>query len=45
MTDASFKCAGYALKIEDNPDQKKTVKAENVHPRGILLKNFLPCTT
>ena len=45
MTDASFRSAGYALMIEDNPDQKKTVKAENVCPRGIWLKNFLPCTT
>ena len=45
MTDASFRSAEYALMIEDNPDQKKTVKAENVRPRGIWLKNFLPCTT
>ena len=45
MTDASFRIAGYALMIEDNPDQKKTVKAENVCHRGNWLKNFLPCTT
>ena len=45
MTDASFRSAGYALRIEDNPDQKNRVKAENVCPRGIWLKNLLPCTT
>ena len=44
ITDASFKSAGYALMIEDNPDQK-IVKAENVCPCGIWLKKFLPCTT
>ena len=44
MTDASFRSAGYALMIEDNPD-KKIVKAENVCPRGIWLKKFLPCAT
>ena len=43
-TDASFRSAGYALMIEDNPDQE-IVKAENVCPRGIWLKTFLPCTT
>ena len=43
-TDASFRSAGYDLMIEDNPDQK-IVKAENVRPRGIWLKKFLPCTT
>ena len=30
--------------IEDNPD-KKTVKAENVRPRGVWLKNFLARAT
>ena len=29
-TDASFRCAGYALMIEDNPDQKFPIKKENV---------------
>ena len=45
MTDASFTSAGYALMIEDNPDQKKTVKAEHVRPRAAWLKNFLPHAT
>ena len=30
MTDASFKSAGYALMVEDNPDHP-----ENVRPRGV----------
>ena len=41
MTDASFRSAGYALMIEDNPGSENTVKAENKCPRGIWLKNFL----
>ena len=45
MKDASLRRAGYALMIEDNPDEKDTVKAENVSPRGFWLKHFLPCTT
>ena len=42
MADASFKSAGYGLMIEDNPDQKKKVKAENVRHRGVWLERFLP---
>ena len=41
MTDASFRSAGYALMIEDNPDQKIQSKRKTYAP----LKNFLPCTT
>ena len=32
MTDASFKSAGYALMIEDNPDQKKQSKRKTYAP-------------
>ena len=45
MTDDSFRSAGYALMIEDNPDQKIQSKRRTYAPRGIWLKNFLPCTT
>ena len=41
MTDASFRSAGNALMIEDNPRSEKTIKAENVRPRGIRLKKVL----
>ena len=44
MTDASFRSAGNALMIEDNPDQKHS-QSGNVRPRGIWLRKFLPCTT
>ena len=37
MTDASFRSAGFALMIEDNPNKKNTVKAENVRPRCVWL--------
>ena len=45
MTDASFRSAGYALMIEDNPDLKIQSKRKTYAPRGNRLKNFLPCTT
>ena len=45
MMDASFRSAGYALMIEDNPDQKIQSKRKTYAPCGICLKNFLPCTT
>ena len=47
MTDASFRSAGYALMIKDNPDQKILSKRKTYPPppRGIWLKNFLPRTT
>ena len=44
LTDASFKNAGYALMIEDNPDQK-IVKAENVRLRAVWFKNSLSRAT
>ena len=44
-TDATFRSARYALMIADNPDQKKTIKAKNISPRGVWLKSFLPCAT
>ena len=31
MTDASFRCAGYALMIEDNPDHKSNQKEKRKH--------------
>ena len=45
MTDASFRSAGSALMIEDNPDQKIQSKRKTYAPGGIWLKSFLPCTT
>ena len=45
MTNASFRNAGYALLIEDNPDQKIQSKRKTYAPCGLWLKNFLPCTT
>ena len=45
MTDASFRSAGYAFMIEDNPDQKIQSKRQTYAPVGFGLKNFLPCAT
>ena len=45
MTDASFRSAGYALMIENNPDLKIHSKRKTYAPRGVWLKNFFPCTT
>ena len=44
MTDASFRSAGYALMIEDNPNQKNPIKKENVHICRIWIKRFFPST-
>ena len=45
-TDASLRSAGYALFIEDNPDQKIPSKRRTyARPRGVWFKNFLPCAT
>ena len=44
IMDAGFGSAGYALMIEDNPDQK-IVKTENIRPRVVWLETFLPCAT
>ena len=45
LTDASFRSAGYALKIEDNPDQKIQSKRKTYAPVAFGSKNFLACTT
>ena len=45
MTDASFRSAGYALMIEDNPDQKIQSKRKTYAPVAFVSNNFLPCTT
>ena len=42
MTDASFRSAGYALKIEDNPDQKIQSKRKTYAPVAFGLKIFSP---
>ena len=40
MTDASFRTAGYALKINDNPDQKIQSKRKRYAPVAFGSKNF-----
>ena len=42
MTDASFRCAGYALMIEDNPDQKIPSKQKTYAPVAFGSKIFSP---
>ena len=42
MTDASFRIAGYALMIEDNPDQKIQSKRKTYAPVASGSKNFSP---
>ena len=42
MTDASFRCAGYALMIEDNPDQKIQSKRKTYAPVAFGSKIFSP---
>ena len=42
MTDASFRSAGYALMIEDNPDQTIQSKRKTYAPVAFGSKNFLP---
>ena len=42
MTDASFRCAGYALMIEDNPDQKIKSKRKTYAPVAFGSKFFSP---
>ena len=29
--------------IQDNPEKRETVKAEQVRPRGVWIEKFLPC--
>ena len=42
MTDASFRSAGYALLIEDNPDQKMQSKRKSYAPVAFGSKVFSP---
>ena len=42
MTDASFRIAGYALMIEDNPDQKIQSKRKTYVPVAFGSKIFSP---
>ena len=42
MTDASFRSAGYALMIEDNPDQKIQSKRKTYTPVAFGSKVFSP---
>ena len=42
MTDASFRSAGYALMIEDNPNQKIQSKKKTYAPVAFGSKNFSP---
>ena len=42
MTDASFRSAGYALMIEENPDQKIQSKRKTYAPVAFGLKFFSP---
>ena len=43
MTDASFRSAGHAFMIEDNPDQKIQSKKKTYAPVAFASKIFL-CT-
>ena len=45
MTEASFKSAGYALMIEDNPDQKNPIKREDLRTCCVWIKNFFARAT
>ena len=44
MTDATFRNAGFALMIEDNPNQKCGQNRKST-PREVWLKNCLPRAT
>ena len=44
MTDASFRSAGYALMIEDNPDEKIESKRKTYAPVAFASKVFFPRT-
>ena len=47
MTHASFRSAGYALMIEDNPDQnqKNPIEEKDLRTCRVWIKNFLASTT
>ena len=42
MTDASFPAAGYAMLIEDNPNQKYTSTCKTYAPTGYGSKTYSP---
>ena len=42
MTDASFQAAGYAVLIEDDPDQKYTSTRKTYAPIAFGSKTYLP---
>ena len=42
MTDASFRSAGYALMVEDNPDQNIQSKRKHLHQSRLDQKSFPP---
>ena len=44
MTDASFRSSGYALMVEDNPNQKSNQRGKLTH-QSTLGQNFFACTT
>ena len=44
LNEASFRSAGYALMIEDNPDQKDPSKNENVCTSRVWIKSCFPRT-
>ena len=41
MADASFRSAGCALMIGDNPYQKKPIETANVQPHGVWIEKLL----
>ena len=45
MTDATFRSAGYALKVEDNPNQMIQSKNKFLGACRIRIKRLLPRTT
>ena len=44
-TDASSRCDGYALSIEDNPAEKNQITEKNLCACDVRIENFLPCLT
>ena len=42
LTDASFRSAGYALMIEDNPDQEVQQRGRRMHPSHLDQKYSPP---
>ena len=42
MTDASFRSAGYALMIEDDPSAENKLKTQNICTYCIWFNDFIP---